>query len=258
MDILSIVQGTWNTTGWVSAIITFAVLWLTYTIFSIMGFGSAVIAAPVLAMRMPLPMVVPLLSLLDLVAALINTRQLSKNIETKELFLLAPLMASGSSVGIYLLVSATPTRLMLGLGLFVIAYSLYRLLAPAGPYRISRAWVLLFGLIGGLFSGMFGSGGFIFSIYLSHRLSEKDTVRATMTAMTGISTLFRTLVFLAIGTYANPRLLVLAVFGLPAAALGIYCGHHLTLRISTTQFLRILCLMLLATGCSLVWRALHV
>jgi hypothetical protein len=117
--------------------------------------------------------------------------------------------------------------------------------------------VLPFGLIGGVFSGMFGSGGFIYSVYLSHRLKDKDIIRATMTAMTGISTLYRVGIFLAIGKYADLGLIMLAAFGLPALALGIYCGHHITLRISYEQFLRILCLMLIATGGSLVWRALH-
>jgi hypothetical protein len=111
--------------------------------------------------------------------------------------------------------------------------------------------------LGGLFGGMFGSGGFIFSIYLSHRLDEKEAIRATMTAMTAMSTLFRAVVFLAIGVYANPRLLLLAVFGLPALLLGLRCGHHIALRISKDSFVRILCVMLIATGGSLIWRALR-
>jgi uncharacterized membrane protein YfcA len=104
---------------------------------------------------------------------------------------------------------------------------------------------------------MFGSGGFIFSIYLSHRLDDKHRIRATMTAMTAISTFFRAAVFLMIGTYADRELLTLVTFGLPAVVLGIFCGRHIALRISHTQFLRILCLMLIATGGSLVRRSLH-
>ncbi len=104
---------------------------------------------------------------------------------------------------------------------------------------------------------MFGSGGFIFSIYLNHRLNDKHSIRATMTAMTAISTFFRATVFLLVGRYADRRLLTLAAFGLPAVILGLYCGHRIALRISHEQFLRVLCLMLIATGGSLIWRSLH-
>lgn len=257
MHVLDTIRDAWAAAGWTNIAVTFVTLVLTYTIFSMMGFGSAVIAAPVLALRMQLTTIVPLLALLDLTAALINTGQLGRKIDKKELLLLTPFMAVGSVVGVFLLISVAPSRLMLGFGLFVIAYSMYRLFAKTRPRQLGRLWVLPFGLIGGFFSGMFGSGGFIYSVYLSHRLKDKDIIRATMTAMTGISTLYRVGIFLAIGKYADLGLIMLAAFGLPALALGIYCGHHITLRISYEQFLRILCLMLIATGGSLVWRALH-
>jgi uncharacterized membrane protein YfcA len=257
MHILQTIDGAWRAAGWADALITFLTLAATYTVFTMVGFGSAIIAAPVLALRLQLTTVVPLLSLLDLCAAVINTSQLGRKIAMREILLLVPLMAAGSSVGIYLLMSVPPARLMLGLGVLVIGYAFYRLFARTMLRQLSAVWVLPFGLIGGVLSGMFGSGGFVYSIYLSHRLTDKDVIRATMTAMTGLSTLYRAAVFLIIGSYADPQLLVLGAFGLPALAIGVYCGHHITLRMSHDQFLRIICLMLIATGSSLIWRALH-
>jgi uncharacterized membrane protein YfcA len=257
MYVLETLRDAWSATGWANVAITFATLVLTYAIFSMVGFGSAVIAAPILALRMHLTTIVPLLSLLDLAAALANTGKLGRKIDKKEIAFLTPLMAGGSAVGIFLLISTAPNRLMFGFGVLVIAYSLYRLFAGTSARHFGGLWVVPFGLIGGLLSGMFGSGGFIFSVYLSHRLKDKDVIRATMTAMTGLSSLFRVCVFLAIGTYTDLGLLALAAFGLPALAVGIYCGHHITLRMSYEQFLRTLCLMLIATGSSLIWRALH-
>lgn len=257
MYVLEMLRDAWVAAGWANVAITFVTLVLTYTIFSMVGFGSAVVAAPILAFRMHLTTIVPLLSLLDLTAALVNTGKLSRKIDKMEIVFLTPLMAGGSTVGIFLLISTAPNRLMFWFGVLVIIYSLYRLFARTNPYHFGSLWVVPFGLIGGLLSGVFGSGGFIFSVYLSHRLRDKDVIRATMTAITALSSLFRVCVFLAIGTYTDLGLLALAAFGLPALAIGIYCGHHITLRMSYEQFLRMLCLVLIATGGTLIWRALH-
>ena len=46
-----------------------------------------------------------------------------------------------------------------------------------------------FGSIGGVFSAMFGSGGFIYAMYLSRRLADKDAVRGTQSALLALGTI---------------------------------------------------------------------
>jgi uncharacterized membrane protein YfcA len=72
-----------------------------------------------------------------------------------------------------------------------------------------------------------------------------------------LSTLTRVIMFIAIGVLTDFKLLLLAAIAIPALSVGIFLGHHITLRISHEQFLRILCMMLIGTGSSLIWRALH-
>jgi len=258
MLLIDAIRTFWPDFELVNVAVVFVTIVVTYTIFAMMGFGSALIAAPVLALQMPLISVVPLLAALDMTAALINIGHLSSKVDKSEILRLAPLMALGSATGIVLLLSASPKLMLLGLGLFVVGYSLYRLFFQLNPYHLSAYWVLPFGLIGGLFSGMFGSGGFIFSIYLSHRSNDKDVIRATMTGMTGLSTATRVVIFAVIGVFADLRLLSLALLCVPALLLGIYCGHHVTTRLSHERFLRILCVMLFGTGSLLIWRAMRV
>jgi hypothetical protein len=52
---------------------------------------------------------------------------------------------------------------------------------------------------------MFGSGGFVYAIYLSRRLNDKDAIRATQSALIGLGTLTRVLLFLAVGIYSDLR-----------------------------------------------------
>lgn len=52
--------------SWSDLFICLLTLFFAYVIFGMAGFGSALIAGPVLALYLPLSMIVPLLALIDL------------------------------------------------------------------------------------------------------------------------------------------------------------------------------------------------
>jgi uncharacterized protein len=239
---------------WTTIAIAFPTLVIAYVIFGIAGFGTALVAAPILAQAMPVASIVPLLALLDFAAAAISGYRLSDKIARTELVWLAPLMIVGSIVGVTLLISLPAKLMMLLLGVFAASYGSYGLLAPPIERKIGKAWVGLFAPIGGMFSAMFGSGGFVYAIYLSLRLDDKDAIRATQSTLIGLSTLTRVLLFLAVGIYSDPQLLLLALVSAPAMVIGLYAGHRVTLRMSREEFLRILHLLLIGTGMALVVR----
>jgi uncharacterized protein len=238
----------------INAAVVLPTLVAAYIIFGIAGFGTALVAAPILAQAMPVASIVPLLALLDFAAAAISGYRLSDKIARTELVWLAPLMIVGSIIGVTLLISLPAKLMMLLLGVFAASYGSYGLLAPPIERKIGKGWVGLFAPIGGMFSAMFGSGGFVYAIYLSLRLDDKDAIRATQSTLIGLSTLTRVLLFLAVGIYSDPQLLLLALVSAPAMIIGLYAGHRVTLRMSREQFLRILHLLLIGTGMALVAR----
>jgi uncharacterized membrane protein YfcA len=229
---------------------------VAYVIFGIAGFGAALISAPVLAHVMPVATIVPLLALMDCAASLINGVRLSDKMARDELKILVPLMAVGTAVGIALLLVVPPRPMMLALGVFVIAYALYGFLAPPPAGTIDRRWSWLSGPVGGVFSGMFGSGGPIYAMYLSRRLADRDAFRATQTAQIAFATLTRGAMFAFAGVYSDWHMLGLFVAFAPAMLIGTWIGHHMTLRLSRETFLRILYTLLIASGVSLIVRAL--
>jgi hypothetical protein len=235
--------------------LAFPAVAVAYVIFGLAGFGTALIAAPVLAHAMPVATIVPLLALLDCAAAVVNGVRLSDKIAKSELVFLVPLMALGSLVGAYLLFAIPPRPMMLALGVFVVAYGARGLFVRPATAPLARAWVGLFGPVGGVFSAMFGSGGFIYAMYLSRRLADRDAIRATQSTLIGLSTLTRAMIFLLAGVYADWRILTLALLLVPGMLLGTWVGHHVTLRLSREQFLRALYLVLIASGLMLVMRA---
>ena len=113
----------------------------------------------------------------------------------------------------------------------------------------------MFGLVGGIFSAMFGSGGFVYAIYLSRRLDDKDAIRATQSTLIGMSTLTRVVLFLGVGIYSDFSLLLLALASIPAMGAGIYAGQWFAARLSRQQFLRVVYVLLIATGSTLIVRA---
>jgi uncharacterized membrane protein YfcA len=246
----------WLQAQWVDVVIVWITLAVSYIIFGIAGFGAVLLAAPVLAHRMPLTAIVPLLALLDVSAAAVNSVKLSENVDRRELFWLVPCMVIGSVAGVTLLVSVPADAMVFALGVFITAYAVYGLWAPSLRARLGRAWVFPFGLVGGLLSGMFGTGGFLYAVYLSHRLADKDAIRATMSVLIGLAAMTRLALFLAAGVYTDLKLILLAAVSLPAMLIGIFLGHRITLGLSRDQFMRFLYVVLIGTGASLILRTL--
>jgi uncharacterized membrane protein YfcA len=236
--------------------VAFPALAVAYIIFGITGFGTALIAAPVLAHAMPVATIVPLLALLDCLGAAINGVRLGEHVARRELILIVPLMVLGSLAGAWLLLVLPPRPMMLALGVFVVLYALYGLWAPPARAHLAQGWVAPFGLIGGVFSAMFGSGGFIYAMYLSRRLAHRDAIRATQSTLIALSTFTRVVIFTLAGVYADWQLLALAVLLVPAMLAGLWAGHHITLRLSRERFLRLLYLVLIGSGLALLVRAM--
>lgn len=250
----NLISSLYSSNDWTTNVIVFASLTIAYAIFGIASFGAALISAPVLAHRIPVANVVPLLALLDFIAAAANGVKLKAKIDFRELAWLVPLMVAGSIFGVLLLISLPSGPTATALGFFTVSYGIYGLFPHPQQGPIGRIWVVPFGLIGGLVSGLFGSGGFIYAIYLSRRLNDKDAMRATQSALIGLSTATRAVMFLVAGSYNDNRMIAMAIAGLPALFLGLYIGHRISTRLSREQFVRILCVVLIGTGSSLILR----
>lgn len=227
---------------------------LAYVVFGMAGFGTALVAGPVLAHLVPLATIVPLLALLDCVAATMNLVRDGRAAETVELRRIVPAMALGSLAGAALLLWGRPDALLLALGLFAVAYALYQLsgFKPVTTWSPRAAWP--FGLVGGVFSALFGSGGFLYAIYLSGRIAAAERFRVTQSALIGLSTLTRVVLFLLAGVYADRALLALALVLAPAMWAGGALGRRIGLRLSRAQFQRLVSLVVLGSGLALIGR----
>lgn len=236
-------------------VVMFVTISLAYVIFSIAGFGTALVAGPVLVNYMPLSQAIPLLVLLDCVAAFGKLARSHQHVVRIELARLLPFMAIGSMAGIAVLLKTKSDILMLAMGCFVTLYALYMLTKPVRTSYISAAWAMPLGVGGGLFGALFGSGGFLYAIYLNGRIDTKEKASSTQSTLIGISTLVRISMLAVAGAYADLALVVTAIYLLPALMLGLWAGEHISFKMSRNTFTKLINIIILISGITLVYRA---
>ncbi len=227
---------------------------LAYVIFSLTGFGSALVAAPLLAHVMPVSTVIPLLAILDCTASVRRGIHLKKEIARYEIVALIPAMLAGNVLGATFIFTLSSRILMLMLGIFIIGYALYALSGFQSHKPIARAYAILYGFCGGVLSAMFGSGGFLYALYLHKRLPSIQAIRATQSAIISVSTFIRVVIFAFASVYYRLSFWIWIGLLIPAMLLGEFLGQRISLHLSIHRFKMILHGLLLLSGTSLILR----
>jgi hypothetical protein len=229
---------------------------LAYTVYGLTGFGSAITAMPLLVQVIPLKMAVPLMLIFDLTASLLLGLKNRHLVERREMLRVVPCMLAGMGLGVVLLVKAPERLLLLTLGIFILSYSAWSLLLRREPQPIGALWSLPFGVVGGMFTAMFGTGGPFYTIYLTRRLIDKLILRATITSVLFVSGVSRLVLFTSAGLYSQHAVLILAAMLLPCALAGLYIGNRLHQRLPAQRVVQVIWAILLVGGTSLIVRNL--
>ncbi len=230
---------------------------LAYVVFGATGFGSSIIAVPALAHAFPLTFAVPLVTALDVVAATTSSVRRWRHADWPEFRRIIPAILVGIALGATALVNLPRGPALLALGVFVASYGAYSL-AGQRTLRRAPAWLALpIGVVGGVFSVLFGTGGPIYMVYLSARIQDKGTLRATSSVIVTVSVWLRVIVFIVTGLLLQAPLLVLALLMLPVMALGLMLGNRLHDALSRVGVMRLIALLLFGNGVLLIFRALE-
>jgi len=233
-----------------------AIVLFGYVVLGLGGFGSALVSMPLLALVLPIRMVVPLMLLLDFVGMLANGVRLRHEVDKDEVWAIVPPLLGGMAVGVTALVFLPGRALLFALGVFILAYGVFTLKPRPGRKPVKRIWAVPAGLFGGLIGGMFGTGGAVFAMYFMARIPDVARMRATMSAVFVVSTGSRLALFLLSGLLLQ-RDVWLAFVGLvPMVFVGLSIGHRLHGRLTRMQVARLLSLLLLGSGASVLIKAL--
>jgi len=232
------------------------VVFIAYTIFGATGFGSSIISVPALAHYFPLTFTVPLVTTMDAFAATATTIRLRHRVAWPEFRRLLPGLLIGMSFGATLLFNLPPAPALLSLGIFVSSYGTYVLIG-ARPLTRAPAWLAWpIGIVGGVFSVLFGTGGPVYMVFLAARIEDKAQLRATSAIIVTVSVWIRVALFLGTGLLLDLRLIVFAALLLPVMAFGLRVGNRLHHALSGRGILRLIAALLVGNGVLLIAHAI--
>jgi uncharacterized membrane protein YfcA len=225
-----------------------------YLIFGMSGFGSTLIAVPLLAHLMPLKFAIPMVVLLDCVSAFSMGLKLRADVWKAEFVPLLPFLLVGLFAGAFVLLKVPPRWLLLGLGVFVLVFGGHFLIHRTAAIRLPRWAAAPTGIIAGTTSSALGVGGPIYVFYFTARGATPDQIRATVPAVFTFTSAARIAIFTGVGLF-NTDVLSAAAALLLVMALGLWCGHRLHGRLTRDQAMRVIGALLLLSGVSLLARA---
>lgn len=233
-----------------------AIVVLAYFIRGIAGFGSGLIAVPLLALFLPLTFVVPLILLLDFTASLVMGGLDLQRVQWREVGMLIPFSLIGVIVGTQLLVNLPLTPMLLILAAFIAVFAVRSLLNLKGEKPVSAWWAIPASFTGGTVGGLFGTGGPPYVIYLNHRIQDKTLLRATFSALFFIEGAVRIVTFFVAGLLMAQTVWWNAMFALPLMLGALWLGSHVHTGLTQTQMTRLIGVLLLLASVSLTLKAL--
>jgi uncharacterized protein len=237
----------------VQIILCITIIFFAYAVKGLSGFGSGLIAIPLLAFIFPLTLVVPVLGLLSYSGTLMQSYHYRKQVCWHDILPLLPFSLLGIVIAIWLLVNVDANGLVLALGCFVLLYSIYSLL-PLQVYAGGRKWAVLAGSCGGLVGALFGTGGPFYVLYLKIRQLDKNRFRATIAMIFLFDGGARMAGYALNGLFTSQVLWMIAIL-MPVLFLGLYAGHHLHIKIDHKRFNRVISLLLMTGGIMLIIKA---
>ena len=223
------------------------VLFVAYLVRGIAGFGSGLIAVPMLTLVAPVPLVVPLVVSLDYIGSASQGMQNRDYVAWKEQLLLVPFMLVGIGVGL-LLLHSIPTAVLRKV-LEALSSPMPSTSSCLPALGGSRLLAILCGCLGGLVGTLFGTGGPFYVMYLKLRDLDKSVFRATFATFL-IDGAIRLGSYAVIGLFRG-KVLAYLLAALPMVAAGLYLWG-LQMGWSQNAFVRFISLLLLGSGMALL------
>lgn len=219
-----------------SIVLAACIVLSAFFIFGVSGFGSSIVAVPLLVQMYPLKVVVPMMVLFDICASLYVGKKSYGDANINELKWLFPFSLMGMVLGIFLLVSAPSEPLLFVLGAFAAINGVRVLMQRNVESRrpINKWWAAPFGFFGGTFTALFATGGPVYVSYLGLRINNPTALRATMAFAIFMLTFLRLTLMLVTGLILSWPVIGLAICLMPIAFMGIWSGAHVHTRLSNT------------------------
>jgi uncharacterized membrane protein YfcA len=235
-----------------------AVLLFTFALRGSLGFGGSV-GLPLLALVIPVKIIAPAWSLVGIVSSVAIIGHDRQYVDTRAFLRLLPGCAIGVAAGLFLFKTLDAVLLARALGAFIILYAIYSLWmstrptgsTPPVPPKLLRPFASFFsGAVGTMFGSM---ASIFFAMYLDASGANKQTFRATLSAMLLTLSVARTAGYAAVNELTLDSFILCAA-AVPAMGLGLLVGDRIHSGLSPAAFQRVVCAALFLCGMPLLLR----
>ncbi len=215
------------------------------------GFGFALLAVPFLSLLFPMQVLVPAMSLFNLITSLVILFKLQEKI--KAYYFIPMFIASlgGIPLGIYALEYVSSESLRLITGILVILFSVQML----GKVKLAKRYlqfpIVFAGFISGILNSAISVGGPPLVIAMNRKGYSKNRFRGVFAWFSTFSAFFTTAAFLMNGMIEMESV-NLALFCLPILFFGSHIGSKFSTKIEPDKFRKIVIGINIVTGSFIV------
>ena len=225
---------------------------------SVFGFGEALIAVPLLALRIPVHVAAPLAVLMSITVAAVIVAQDWRKIHVRSTgWLLLPTLV-GIPLGLLLLTSGNQRLVKAALALVIMMFSAYSLIGRKPPElrSDSRLWLLIFGFCAGVLGGAYGMNGPPLAIYGAMRRWSAQHFRATLQGYFLPASIIGMAGYWLAGLWV-PAVTRYYLMSLPLTLAAILLGRTINRRLHGYAFLKYVHCGLVVIGAMLLLQAIR-
>jgi uncharacterized membrane protein YfcA len=235
-------------------LLTCLIVFLAGFIQGLSGFGSVLLALPLLAIILDIKTVIPVAALYGLSIALVLLVQLREHLEWRKVWPLLLGAALGVPIGVFFLKKLDRDMIQYTLGIILISYSLYSLFFRTLRSGIGERWGYVFGFLAGCLGGALGASGPPVIVYTSLQSWSKDKIKVTLQGFFVIAGL---MVIFGHAISGITTAVVLRLFGIsvPAMVLGTYVGSYFYGMIEEQWYRRMVFILLAFLGTFMIYKA---
>jgi uncharacterized membrane protein YfcA len=215
------------------------------------GFGSALVAIPLLSLIIDIKAAVPLCMLNGLIITMYLVVQLRHHLDKRKILPLLLGSIPGIFAGVTLLQKVDASVIRTCIGLLLICYSLYNLFAHPRPLNPAKIWGYVAGFLTGAIGAAFSAGGPPAIIYTTLTDWKKEEIKATLSGFFVINGIVTATVHALTGvsTMTTAKFFIVTA---PFVLAGTVLGARVTGKIDRQTYLRIIYGFLIVMGIMMI------
>lgn len=227
------------------------IMFFSFVVFGLTGFGSALVAMPLLIPLLGVEAATALVAIMALAAQVLMLLRYRDSIMIRSVWRLALASLIAIPIGLTLVRTLDSRVVLLLLGMLVFGYAAYALLRPTLPEIKNPNWAFAFGFAGGLLSGAYNTGGPPVVIYADLLRWKPAEFKSNL----GGAFLLNSIVVVSahiLSGQVTPVVMQNILLALPATLVGMLAGWWLERYINPDSFRKLVLVLLVVIGLRLI------